>query len=238
MKTTHHTVLITGGATGIGLALAKAFHARGNRIILVGRRAGKLENAARMLGGACICCADITQDTDRAQLVVQYPDTTILINNAGIQNNGAFSAQSPDDIEQELNTNLTAPILLTHAFLPHLARQPEAAVINVTSGLALVPKENAAVYGATKAALRNFTQSLRWQLESTSVRVFELVPPLVESAMTQGRGTGKISPEALADIFWQAFERDVYDILAGKSRLLAWINRLAPKTAQRIMRKA
>ncbi|OSI17056.1 short-chain dehydrogenase [Neisseria dentiae] len=232
-----HTVLITGGASGIGFALAQKFHAVGNRVILAGRRSEALQQAAERLPGALAETADITRAQDRAALVQKYPDLNILVNNAGIQLNSPLAEQSEADITHELCVNLTAPILLTHAFLPMLLKQPHGAVVNVSSGLAIVPKEAASVYCASKAALHSFSQTLRWQLEHTGVKVFELMPPLVDTAMTAGRGKGKISPEALAEEFWQAFLADKYEIMGGKTKLLYRINRLFPKLAERIMRK-
>lgn len=237
MTPDRHTVLITGGATGIGFALAQKFHAAGNRVILAGRRSETLRQAAERLDGITTETADITQEQDRAVLVAKYPDLTVLVNNAGIQLNSPFADQSEGDIIRELDINFTAPMLLTHAFLPILRNKPHSAVVNVSSGLALVPKEAASVYCASKAALHSFSQTLRWQLEHTGVKVFELMPPLVDTAMTEGRGKGKISPEALAEEFWRAFLSDKYEIMGGKTKLLYRINRLFPKLAQRIMRK-
>ncbi len=237
MHTNGHKVLITGGASGIGLALAKRFHAAGNTVVLAGRRADALAEAASALPGAQTEVADITQSTDRARLLHAHGDTSVLVNNAGIQINRPLLEQTEADICRELDTNLIAPVLLTHAFLPALLRQPQAAIVNVSSGLAIVPKEAASLYCASKAALHSFSQTLRWQLEGSPVKVFELLPPLVDTAMTQGRGQGKISPDALADAFWHAFTTGRHEVLAGKTRLLALINRLSPALAQRIMRK-
>ncbi|MDO4724753.1 MAG: SDR family NAD(P)-dependent oxidoreductase, partial [Comamonadaceae bacterium] len=232
-----HKVLITGGASGIGLALAKRFHAAGNSVVLAGRRADALAEAARVLPGAQTEVADITRPADRARLLQAHGDISILVNNAGIQINRPLLEQDQADIRHELETNLAAPVLLTHAFLPALLRQRQAAVVHVSSGLAIVPKEAASIYCASKAALHSFSQTLRWQLEGTPVQVFELLPPLVDTAMTQGRGQGKISPDALAAEFWRAFVANRHEVLAGKTRLLALIQRLSPALAQRIMRK-
>lgn len=234
---TQNVVMITGGATGIGFALAKKFHNAGYLVVLVGRRKPVLEKAQEQLTGAMIEVADISQQEDRERLVAKYPNLTILVNNAGIQVNGSFLNQNLDEISNELDINLIAPILLTRMFLPHLTDKQESAVINVSSGLALVPKESASIYCASKAAIHNFTKTLRWQLEGTSVRVFELLPPLVDTAMTEGRGDGKINPDDLAEEFWKAFERKQLTIYGGKIKLLAVISRLWPSLAERIMRK-
>ena len=252
MTPTQHTVLITGGATGIGFALAKKFHAAGDRVILVGRREDVLRQAVEQLSGEQLsgslhdggarcgyAVADVSQAEDRARLVAQFPETSILINNAGIQFTNRLDEQTDDEIAQEIAVNLTAPVQLTRAFLPVLAGKPQAAVINVSSGLAVVPKETCAVYCATKAALHSLSQTLRWQLEHTPVRVFELMPPMVATPMSQGKGHAhlKISPDELADEFWRAFLRNRYQIMGGKTKLLYWLNRLSNTLAQRVMRK-
>lgn len=237
MNTSDHVVLITGGATGIGYALAQKFHAAGNRVILAGRSEATLSKAAGALVGTETCVADVASAQDRARLVAQYPDTTILINNAGIQVNRPVVQSTPEDLAHELEINFLAPVLLTRAFLPLLKQQPQAAIINVTSGLALVPKEDAAIYCASKAALHSFSKTLRWQLEGSGVRVFEVLPPLVETAMTAGRGKGKISATQLADEFWVGFHANRYEMRIGKTKLLAFINRLAPSVAEKIMRR-
>ena len=236
MNTTRHTVLITGGATGIGLALAHKFRAQDNRVILMGRTRETLEAAAQETE-AEIFQGDICSEADRCLLIETHPDISVLVNNAGIQINQPIAASSADDIRRELDINFLAPVLLTHALLPTLHKQPAAAIVNVSSGLALVPKEVAAIYCASKAAMHSFSQTLRWQLENSPIKVFDLLPPLVDTAMTAGRGKGKISPDALADEFWRAFENDRYTIYAGKTKLLHIIHRILPKVAEKIMRK-
>lgn len=239
MKPTGHTVLITGGATGIGFALAKRFHAAGNAVVLVGRREDVLQQAAAQLSGCRYAVADVSDAADRARLLRDFPETNIVVNNAAIQFTKPFAEQTEAEIAQELDINLSAPVLLTHAFLPQLSAQAEAAVINVSSGLAIVPKETCALYCASKAGLHSFSQVLRWQLENSRVRVFEILPPMVATPLSQGKGYArlKISPDELAAEFWQAFVRDRYEIMAGKTKWLYWINRLSARLGQRIMRK-
>jgi uncharacterized oxidoreductase len=236
MNPTQLTVLITGGATGIGFALAEKFHSAGSRVILVGRSEAALAKATSALPGAQACVADISLAQDRETLVAQFPDISVLINNAGIQINKPIADCAPAEIEHELSVNFLAPVLLTRAFLPLLVQQPTAAIVNVSSGLALVPKEVAAMYCASKAALHSFSITLRWQLESSTVRVFEVIPPLVDTAMTAGRGKGKITSAQLAQEFWEGFKADRYEMLIGKTKLLSLVNRLAPSLAQKIMR--
>ncbi len=237
MRTSGHRVLITGGAKGIGLALAKQFHAAENHVVLVGRDQAALLAAAQELPGAQVRVADVANAEDRSSLVNEYSDISILVNNAGIQRNGEFALMSAASIENELSINLLSPALLTHAFLPHLQRHAESAIVNVSSVLALVPKQSASIYCASKAGLHSFTRSLRWQLENTSVRVFEVMPPLVDTAMTAGRGKGKMSPESLAREFWTGFQANRFELLIGKSKAASFIVRLSPFMAERIMRR-
>jgi uncharacterized oxidoreductase len=236
VRTTGHKVLITGGATGIGLALAQRFHKAGNQVIVVGRGKTALDTASAHLPGVVSRVGDVSDPAHRSRLVEEFADISVLVNNAGIQRNGAFSTMSASEIESELAINLAAPVMLCHAFLPHLVQRPEAAIVNVSSVLAIVPKESAAIYCASKAALHSFSRTLRWQLERTQVRVFEVLPALVDTAMTAGRGKGKISPDAVAAEFWAGFQADRTEIFVGKAKAARFINRLSPALAERIIR--
>ncbi len=272
MKTNQMTVLITGGGSGIGLALAHKFFAAGNHVVLTGRDENKLKAARAALetgsgaanqrpespagetkdpGGAPpptvrIFAGDVGDRETIQRLVASFPDVNVLVNNAGIQHMYDITELAGDDfaakIESELRINLTAPVLLSHAFLPQLREfagraNAGAAIVNITSGLALAPKASAPTYCASKAGLRSFTKALRYQLESHGVRVFEVLAPLVDTAMTAGRGSGKISPEQLADEFWRGWKRNRNDMFIGKSKLLYYVNRLWPSLADSIMRK-
>ncbi len=238
MKYTQHTVLVTGGATGIGFALAEKFHCAGNRVVLVGRTEAALAKAIDALPGAELLVGDISSAPDRLRLVQRYPNVSVLINNAAIRIETPFAEISDAELQHELDVNFLAPLFLTRAYLPLMKRHPAAAIVNVTSGLALWPREVAAMYGASKAALHSFSKSLRWQLEGTSVRVFEVLPPMVETSMTAGRGRreGKITAAQLADEFWRDFQSDHYEMLIGQTKILHWLRRLSPALTDRIMR--
>lgn len=123
--------------------------------------------------------------------------------------------------------------------MPVLQAKPSAAVVNVSSGLAIVPKETCALYCTTKATLHSYSQVLRWQLEATHVRVFEILLPMVVTPLSHGKGHAnlKISPDELAAKFWRDFQRDHFEIMADKSKWLYWINRISATLGQRIMRK-
>ena len=238
MKNTHHTVLITGGTSGIGLALAKRFLHESNTVIVTGTNVEKAAAVKRELPRLTVELADMRDRQALKKLVCSYPDVNILVNNAGVQYNYEFAdrAIAAEQIEAELDINLLSPLYLTKLFLPQLLNFSTAAIINVSSGLGVVPKQSAPVYCASKAALHSFTKALRWQLEATSVRVFEIIPPIVDTAMTQGRGRGKISPEILVEEFWRDFSFDRYEMRIGKTKLLFVLKRLMPALAERLMR--
>ena len=188
MKMTERTWLITGGATGIGLALAKAVAARDNRVIVCGRNRENLDKAAREVPGLIARQCDVADADSRHELVAwladEHPDLSVLVNNAGIQIPRDFDAgDAVRGVEAEIATNLTAPIHLIEELLPQLRRQPEATIVNVTSGLAFAPIALFPVYCATKAALHSFTMTLRYQLRNSTVEVVELAPPIVASGL-------------------------------------------------------
>jgi uncharacterized oxidoreductase len=238
VNTTHNTVLITGGTSGIGFALAQRFLHQGNDVIVTGTNIQKAEAVKHQFPAMTVELADMRDRQTLEKLVYRYPDINILVNNAGIQYNYDFanSAINVEQIEVELDINLHSPLYLTKLLLPQLLNHSTAAIINVSSGLGIVPKQSAPVYCASKAALHSFTKALRWQLEKTSVRVFEIIPPIVDTAMTQGRGRDKITPEALVEEFWRNFSQDRFEMRIGKTKLLFALQRLMPSLAERIMR--
>ncbi|MCP5144765.1 MAG: SDR family NAD(P)-dependent oxidoreductase [Gammaproteobacteria bacterium] len=237
MQASGQRILITGGAKGIGLALTRKFVAAGNTVIIVGRDRAALTTAAAGLPAVEIIEADVATEAGRNDVIQKAGDVSVLVNNAGVQFNGDFARISPASIDSEVGVNLLAPLHLTHALLPRLLEKDEAAVMNVTSILGIVPKQSAAVYCATKAALHSFTKTLRWQLEQSNVRVMEVVPPVVDTAMTAGRGQGKLAPQAVADAVWQGYLADTPTIRVGKAGVAAALARWAPSVAERIIRR-
>jgi uncharacterized oxidoreductase len=243
MEITNKKILITGATDGIGKALTKLFLAKDNTVIAVGRTTGKLADIAHH--HLHLYSTDLTQKQNVEQLIdwikKEHSDLDILINNAGIQHNYSFLEDELkfDKVEEELSINLHAPLQLSEALIPlFLKSGGPKAIINVTSGLADVPKASAPVYCASKAAIKQFSKALKWQLEDTNIRVFDLSPPLVDTGMTRGRGKGKITPEQLADEFYSALQKNRYHIDIGKVKWLKRINRLSPKLAERIMKNA
>lgn len=245
MNIANNTILITGGATGIGFALAEQFSAANNNVIICGRREEALQSAKLKLPELQIRVADLNRADERQNLAEwatsNFPKLNILINNAGIERE--FRVKDPnlaDDFmdENEIETNVTAPIHLTFLLLPHLLQQKEAAVVNVSSGIGFVPIAIMPVYCATKAALQSFSKSLRYQLRETSVKVFDVAPPLVETELHKKVGAKSsqpkgILPEQVAKKTLQAIRKDNYEIAIG----LAGVLRTAAKIAPNLMFK-
>ena len=164
----------------------------------------------------------------------------ILINNAAVQYLPKFTDESfnIDGIEEEVAINFTAVCRLTSLLLPALKKSSRGVIVNVNSGLALAPKTTSAIYCATKAALDNFSRSLRYQLESSNVDVLQAFLPLVETPMTEGRGSGKMLASDAARAIIQGIEQGRKENYIGKSKLLAVLMRIAPSIARNIMKKS
>nr|WP_314257955.1 SDR family NAD(P)-dependent oxidoreductase [uncultured Devosia sp.] len=241
MKITGSTILITGGTSGIGLEFAKQMLARTNTVIVTGRDQGKLDAAATALPGIQTIRSDVTDTPAIAQLVEQvsnrFPKLNMLVNNAGIMRGVDVLAPQGDLLEltSEVDTNLNGPIRLASAFLPLLLRQPKAAIVNVTSGIAFLPMPPSPVYSAAKAGLHAWTVTLRMQLRSTNVSVFEVAPPLTATPL----GTNSLHPEVIKGIPMMAAEQMVsialkgitqgkLEIRPGMSNLMKIVSRIAP----------
>jgi uncharacterized oxidoreductase len=229
MKTRGNTVLITGGGTGIGFALAEALVKAGNEVIICGRRESKLKEAQRKLPQLHIKVCDVSDERQRKALVAwvskNFKDLNMLINNAGIQRMVDFTSgkSNRSASEDEVDINLKAPVRLCELFAPLLMKRKEAAIVNVSSGLGFCPIAVMPVYCATKAALHSFTVSLRFQLRNTSVKVFEIIPPMVDTDLDKGgryereqeeRG---IPPSEVAVAAMKGFTKDEYESAVGEA---------------------
>lgn len=205
MKTTDNTILITGGGSGIGRALAEAFHTRGNRVIIAGRRRAALDEVAAAHPGMATAVLDVTdaQDIDRfvRRIEREHPDLNVVINNAGIMRAEDWTAQTVDTATAQatIATNLLAPIFLSAGLLPQLRKQTRSAVINVSSGLAFLPLAITPTYSATKAAIHSFSESLRHQLKDTNVEVIEIAPPYVQTELMGAQQASDPHAMPLAD---------------------------------------
>ena len=196
MQTAGNTVVITGATSGIGLAFAEQFYQLGNKVIICGRRGDRLTEIENKYPGIVTYMCDLSIDEERQDffkwVLLYYPGTNILINNAGVQLTGDLT--QPVDLKRvraETELNFIAPIHLSSLFAQHLSTKPDAAIINISSGLAFVPIAFMPVYCATKAAIHSLTLSLRYQLRKTTVKVFELIPPSVDTELGHDRRADK-----------------------------------------------
>lgn len=190
MKLKGNTILITGGGTGIGLALAESFLKEGNKVLICGRREKKLWEAREKLPNLHIKTCDLTQPADRWHLGdwAVSNGTNILVNNAGMQREVNFKKglEPLEEGDNEIRCNLEGPVYLTALLAPHLLRQASAAIVNISSGLGFVPLSIMPLYCATKAAIHSFSISLRRQMAGTSIGVFEVIPPTVNTELDRG----------------------------------------------------
>lgn len=235
MKVENKKVLVTGGGSGIGLALAKAMAAKGAMVTICGRTEAKLDKAHKLNPELQTAVCDVTSEEDIKALVHQFEKSgglDILINNAGVFESLNYSESVPSIQvqEREVAIDFMGPIRMVSHFLPILRGKGETAIVNVSSGLAFVPFALAPVYSGTKAGLHAWTRSLRYQLEGTGVKVFELMPPLVKTDMVDALGDQKMmAPHDLANAFMKGFEKNQYEITPGQSSQLKTMSRLAPE---------
>lgn len=193
MKTTGNTILITGGGSGIGQQLAWRFNDLGNTVIVAGRRMSTLEETIAGRDRMHAITLDV-EDSEAIEsfaneVVARHPSLNVLINNAGIMRRENLTrTHDLRDAEQTIAANLLGPIRLTNALTDYLVHQPDAAIVNVSSGLAFVPLSGTPTYNATKAAIHSYTVSLREQLKGR-VEVIELAPPAVQTELTPGQST-------------------------------------------------
>ena len=199
MNLTGNTIFITGGGSGIGRGLAEALHKKGNKVIISGRRRGHLEATVHANPGIDSIELDIADPASinavAKELIARYPNLNVLINNAGVMQIDDVSTNVDDQlISSTITTNLMGPIRMTGALIEQLKRQQSATVFVVSSVLGFVPMAMAAVYSSTKAALHSYTQSLRYKLRNTSVKVQEIVPPWVQTDLLNSNEERRAMP--------------------------------------------
>ena len=241
MKQSKQIVLITGGGSGIGLAIAQKFLANDNTVIITGRNLAKLEKVKQENPKIHFYQSDVTDDAEVRMLAddiqQKFDGLDVLINNAGIMNL-VDTGNERNDLQkqmQEIEINYNSPIRVLHYFLPLLKKSKNAVLVNVSSGLAYVPFAQAPVYSGTKSALHFWTQAIRPQLEPHNIKVVELLPPVVDTPLAHGADIAEddnlkpMPPEKLADIFWKDFISGKEEITPGISKQLKLMSRLAPK---------
>jgi len=242
MKTTANTVLITGGSAGIGLEIARHFVALGNKVIITGRDEQRLNKAAAELGNVTAIPFDVSNAESVEQLVNRvkndFPDLNVLINNAGSAglHNLAKGSGAYEIAADEMNTNYLSVIRLTEKLLSVLSAQKESAVVTVSSIVAFAPTQHLPTYSASKAALHSYTQSLRIALRETSVKVFELMPPLVNTQFSAEIGGEKgIAPSVLAEDLIDAMVNNRFEIHTGQTEYIYQLSLADPAHAVLVM---
>jgi uncharacterized oxidoreductase len=213
-----HTVLVTGGSSGIGLAIAERFMLAGSEVIVCGRREDKLNDVKSKHSNMHARVCDVAVAKERASLVErvvrEFPQLDVLVNNAGIQRRVALAQPEPwDATHQEIAINFEAQVHLSMLLIPHLRTQSHPAIVNVTSGLAFVPMAAVPIYSATKAAFHSFTLSLRHQLAKTPIEVVEIAPPAVNTDLG---GPGLHTHGVALDEFIDAA---IMQLLAGSTEI-------------------
>ena len=242
MKTTGNTILITGGSAGIGLEMAKVFVKQGNKVIITGRDASRLESAKAQLGNVTAIQADVTSAADvevlTARIQAEFSELNILINNAGKALVHHLAEGKAYDIAvDEMTTNYFSILRLTDKLLPLLKGQKESAIVNVSSVVAYVPSGYLPTYAASKAALHSYTVSLRLALKDTSIKVFELMPPLVNTELSKDIGGAEngIAPSIVAEDVFDALATDRFEIRTGQTEDLYRLSLANPEEALNIM---
>ncbi len=236
MKTSGNTVLITGGGSGIGLALAKEFLTRGNTVVVCDHKAQRLREAKKANPELQTILCDVRSPAQRKRLIAavikKFSKLNVLVNNAAVSMWHDFVVPEKDQsvrIQQQIETNILAPIELTRLFLPHILKQDYSALVYITSGQAYVPLSKKAVYAATKAAIHSFSQSIRYQLKDRPVLVMEALPSWVDTDMIRDLAIKKMSPEKVAGEILAGLEENTQELRIGLSGLLFHLSRLMPR---------
>jgi len=217
MNLNGNTVLITGGGSGIGLALATRFLENGSKVIVCGRNLEKLESIKSKFPKLHIKRSDVANEDERLTLfnsvIEEFPEINIVINNAGIQQRINLKDADWNACRQEIAINFEAPIHLSVLFIPNLLNKENAYIINVTSGLAFMPPAWVPVYGATKAGMHSFTFSLREQLFNTNIGVIEVIPPAVDTDLGGvGIHTFGVKVDDFANCVFEGFSNGLVEI--------------------------
>lgn len=243
----NRTIVVTGGTRGIGLALTEQLVELGANLIIVGRDEIALKSVSDKHGSAVVgLCADLSDPVDVDRLIetvtTRHGAVSMLINNAASQTEMDIISGDPAvnrvDSRREIALNFSAAVELSIGLLPVIAKHQSGAIVNVTTGLAISPKQDAPVYCATKAALRSFSKSMRYQCQGSAPQVLisEAIMSLVDTQMTHGRGVGKISAKQAANEIVTGLSKGRAEIWIGKTKLLRLINRVSPALAAKILR--
>jgi uncharacterized oxidoreductase len=241
MELTKNTILITGGTSGFGFAFATKLLALGNTVIVTGRDQAKLDAVRKQYPEIYTIKSDVSDSNAisdlYAEMVSRFPTLNMLINNAGEMRIISLHDRSIDthNITRELEINLIGPIRMVQQFLPLLKKQPSAVILNVSSGLAVVPFPISPIYGAAKSGLHSYTRSLRVQLKHTGIKVFELLAPASKTPLNDKFANldglsefGSMDPDQVVDAAITGLKNDKLEIYPGMARTLYLLSRIAP----------
>lgn len=237
MKSENNTILITGGGSGIGFETAKLFAEKGNKVIIAGRNLEKLEAAVAQLNNVTAIQCDVTSESDVNDLVQrinsEFPDLNVLINNSGSVFGYSLEegADAYTSAQKEIDVNYLAPVRLTEKLLPVLKKQADAAIINITSIVAIIPWAFWPTYSASKVALQAYTRLLRLSLSDSAVKVFEIAPPLTDTEFSEKANGNKTAPKDVADAIFYGFTADQLEVRIGYSEMFYGLNQQSPEKA-------
>lgn len=251
MELKNSTILITGGTSGIGLEFVKQLTEQGANIIVTGRNLDTLNETKKKFPKIHIFQSDVSKPQDIEQLykdvTQQLPGLNIIVNNAGIMRNLNLqdTTRSLENLTNEIQTNLSGTMWMTHQFLPHLTKQKSSAIVNISSGLAFLPFPLSPIYSAAKSGIHAYTQVLRLQLKNTNIKVFELAPPATDTALMNSfsedldkNSAGPIMKvEKMVQIAIDGLLKDKFEIKPGMSKALSLMARIAPNFFLKYMDK-
>jgi uncharacterized oxidoreductase len=240
MDISNNTILITGGTSGFGLEFAKRFLSLGNKVIITGRNQEKLDETKLLLPQVYTYKSDVSDVKQIRRLfedVTQaFPDLNILINNAGeMRKISLHHYHDLQDITREIDINLTGPVRMVQEFLPFLKSKSNALIMNVSSGIAMIPFPISPIYSASKSGLRAYTKALRIQLKKTNVKVMELVAPGSSTPLNDKFREDKdfnpamlMKPEKIVDAAIEGIRSNKDEVYPGLASVMRILSRIAP----------
>ena len=242
MKLQDKKIVITGGSSGIGLEMTQRL-SKANTVLVIARQQGPLERVKEQCENIETYRADLSDlkevEAVADRIVKKHEFIDVLVNNAAVQYTPCFLDDdfSYDTIKREIDINFTSVCSLIYLLLPSLIKDDRSLILNLNSGLGLAPKSSSAVYCGTKGALNIFSQSLGYQLENSNIRVLQAFMPLVDTPMTEGRGSGKITVDKAVEELISGLKKETVDIDVGKVKLLRILLRVWPKLAKNILKR-
>lgn len=239
MDLKNSTILITGGTNGIGLEFAKQLLALGSTVIVTGRDLNKLKQTKQQFPEIVAFQSDLNATNDietlYKQVTTRFPELNIIINNAGIMRSVEVIDEKVnlDNVADEIETNFSGTIRMTHQFLPHLMTKKSAAIVNITSGLGFIPFITSPIYSGTKAGIHAYSQALRIKLKDTTVKIFEVAPPMTDKPLQTAIANAKNDRRAMkvsdmVQVSINGMLNDKYNIRPGLSNVMWWMSRIAP----------